>query len=304
MTRTRSRVPPPRPKRGSRRLATLLAGPDAADRSPTSPTRVPASYRERTPPEEAALDMASWPIWPCPGPPKATRRGRVLRFGGHHRLVVRPALDGDEGTFRIRRYGERGIELTRFLPVLESFGLVVVESVPLPDRPRARTGNRRSTSTTSACGSTRPTAPRPCGSSPRSTAPAWSTPSRPWPRGETEVDSLNRLVTVAGLDWRQVTVLRAYLRYWLQGGTVALGRRTGRPAGDLSRGGAGADRVLRGPVRPGSGTGPASVARPPRGGTASRGMTAETIERARCTRRAGPGPAARSRTRCCAATCG
>ena len=38
--------------------------------------------------------------------------------------------------------------------------------------------------------------------------------------GETEVDSLNRLVTVAGLDWRQVTVLRAYLRYWLQGHTA------------------------------------------------------------------------------------
>ncbi len=35
-------------------------------------------------------------------------------------------------------------------------------------------------------------------------------------RGETEVDSLNRLVTVAAVDWRQVTVLRAYLHYWLQ----------------------------------------------------------------------------------------
>ena len=62
-------------------------------------------------------------------------RGLVASaFGGHHRLAVRPARDGDEGTFRIRRYGEHGIELTRFLPVLESFGLVVVESVPLPGR--------------------------------------------------------------------------------------------------------------------------------------------------------------------------
>ena len=26
-------------------------------------------------------------------------------------------------------------------------------------------------------------------------------------------------MTAAGLDWRQVTVLRAYLRYWLQGRT-------------------------------------------------------------------------------------
>jgi glutamate dehydrogenase len=32
-------------------------------------------------------------------------------------------------------------------------------------------------------------------------------------RGEAEVDSLNRLVTFAGLDWRQVQILRAYRKY-------------------------------------------------------------------------------------------
>jgi NAD-specific glutamate dehydrogenase len=32
-------------------------------------------------------------------------------------------------------------------------------------------------------------------------------------RGDTESDTLNRLVLVAGLDWRQVNVLRAYRMY-------------------------------------------------------------------------------------------
>src|SRR5207342_971834 len=32
-------------------------------------------------------------------------------------------------------------------------------------------------------------------------------------RGECESDSLNRLVVTAGLDWRQVQILRAYRKY-------------------------------------------------------------------------------------------
>ncbi|HET6521221.1 MAG TPA: NAD-glutamate dehydrogenase domain-containing protein, partial [Geminicoccaceae bacterium] len=41
---------------------------------------------------------------------------------------------------------------------------------------------------------------------------------RVW-RGETENDGFNRLALRAGLDWRQVTVLRAYCKYMLQIGT-------------------------------------------------------------------------------------
>ena len=94
---------------------------------------------------------------------------------------------------------------------------MVVESVPYRVGSGRRGRASRSTSTMSGCGSTRRTARRLCASFLMSTAPDWWPPSRPWLDGETEVDSLNRLVTVAGLDWRQITVLRAYLRYWLQG---------------------------------------------------------------------------------------
>jgi glutamate dehydrogenase len=43
--------------------------------------------------------------------------------------------------------------------------------------------------------------------------------SRVW-RGEVESDTFNRLVLTAGLDWRQVTVLRAYCRYLRQTGVA------------------------------------------------------------------------------------
>ena len=43
---------------GRGHLASLLPGPDAAARAASFAARVPASYRERTPPEEAALDIA------------------------------------------------------------------------------------------------------------------------------------------------------------------------------------------------------------------------------------------------------
>ena len=140
--------------------------------------------------------------------------------------MVRPALDGDEGTFRIRRYGEHGIELTRFLPVLESFGLVVVESVPLlvgpgPDgQPPVHiddVGVRLDA----------PHGPEALRFVPEVHGPRLVAALEAVARGETEVDSLNRLVTAAGLDWRQVTVLRAYLRYRLQGDTHLLGHRAG-----------------------------------------------------------------------------
>ena len=51
-------------------------------------------------------------------------------MGGEHRLVVRPSVD-PACSFRLRRFGETGIVLTTILPLLESFGLVVVESVPM-----------------------------------------------------------------------------------------------------------------------------------------------------------------------------
>ena len=111
-------------------MAALLPGPGGAQEAASFAARVPASYKERTPPEEAALDVASLSTLAGMQRPDVEGAWGRSTFGGQHLLAVRPDHDANGGAFRIRRYGERGIELTRFLPVLESFGLVVVESVP------------------------------------------------------------------------------------------------------------------------------------------------------------------------------
>ena len=113
-----------------RELASLVPGPDAGAQAASFAARVPVSYREQTSPQEAALDMADLAALAALPPTDVGAVSAGAAFGGHHRLSVRPAPESDEITFRIRRFGEHGIELTRFLPVLESFGLVVVESVP------------------------------------------------------------------------------------------------------------------------------------------------------------------------------
>ena len=197
-------------------VATLLAGPDAADRASAFADRVPASYRERMPPAEAVTDIGELADLAVSWPAEGDEAGAGSRFGGHHRLVVRPALDGDEGTFRIRRYGERGIELTRFLPVLESFGLVVVESVPLLVGPGAN-GQPPIHIDDIGVRIDSHHGPETLRFVPEIHGPRLVDAIEAVARGETEVDSLNRLVTAAGLHWRQVAVLRAYLRYRLQG---------------------------------------------------------------------------------------
>lgn len=151
-----------------------------------------------------------------------------VAFGGHHQLAVCPAAEGDECAFRIRRYGEHGMELTRFLPVLESFGLVVVESVPYRLAPGAH-GEPAVHIDDVGVRIDSPDGPETLRFVPEVHGPRLSAALDALARGETEVDSLNRLVTVAGLDWRQVSVLRAYLRYWLQGGTVLSGEDLADP---------------------------------------------------------------------------
>ena len=181
--------------------------------------RVPASYREGTSPAEAALDVAELTALAETPVTGAEPDWAGAAFGGHHRLVVRPAVDTEEYTFRIRRYGEHGIELSHFLPILESFGLVVVEVEPYrigpgPEgRPAVHIDDVRVRIDS-------PHGPEALRFVPDVHGPRLVEALDAMSRGETEVDSLNRLVTAAGLDWRQVTVLRAYMRYWLQGDTA------------------------------------------------------------------------------------
>ncbi len=107
----------------------------------------------------------------------------------------------------------------QFLPILESFGLVVVESVPYRVGSGGAGRSPPCTSTTSGVRVESPHGPEALRFVPEVHGPRLVAALEAVARGETEVDSLNRLVTVAGLDWRQITVLRAYLRYWLQGDT-------------------------------------------------------------------------------------
>jgi glutamate dehydrogenase len=203
------------------RLAALLPGEDAISRATAFAARVPASYRERTTPDDAARDLEELQalVARTGGAGDVSPRWAELPFGGHHRLTVRPVGQGDPCMFRIRRYGEQGVELTRFLPVLESFGLVVVEAVPHLVAPGGA-GEPAVHIDDVGVRIDSPDGPETLRFVPEVHGPRLVDALEALARGETEVDSLNRLVTMAGLDWRQVTVLRAYLRYWLQTGTT------------------------------------------------------------------------------------
>ncbi|HVC13705.1 MAG TPA: NAD-glutamate dehydrogenase domain-containing protein [Acidimicrobiales bacterium] len=172
--------------------------------------RAPASYRERTTPEQAALDARELRGLFGTGP--ATGEGASAATAlpaGDHRFTVR-ALGGER--FHIRRLATRPVELTALLPVLESFGLVVEESVPY--RFELRDGLGVSIDDVGVH---------------LADVGAGATTFDPGQDGQrlvdaldavvagrTEIDRLNVLVAVAGLSWRQVSLLRAYANYWTQ----------------------------------------------------------------------------------------
>jgi glutamate dehydrogenase len=212
--------------------------------------RVPPGYQERTTPAQAAGDIAELRLLDAAfdaGPPAAAADGRSgpssgRRFGGRHRLAIRPGGDGDaeQGSFRLRRFGVATVELTSFLPVLESFGLVVVEAVPFRLSPAPDDGR-------DAQGVERPTAIRIDDFGVRLVeaddhlgAPVFD-PSRDGDRlvraleavahNCCDVDSLNRLVTLSGLEWTQVMVMRAYRRYWSQTAVAFDARQLEEPLG-------------------------------------------------------------------------
>ena len=205
------------PSEWARELAAHIAGPDAESAAASFAARAPASYKDQTSPAQAALDLAELGEL---HPPHQANEGIALGggvFGGDHRLLVRPSED-PRCSFRLRRYGKGAIELTSFLPVLESFGLIVLDAVPHriaalePGGPAFHIddiGLRVDT----------PDSVETLRFVPEIHGPRLVDALEAVARGEAEVDSLNRLVTVAGLDWRQVTLLRCYLRYRLQAGT-------------------------------------------------------------------------------------
>jgi len=177
--------------------------------------RLPGSYFERTDPAAAAADLVEYEALderPAGDIAPAAPAGAGAGGRASLRMAVQPDPDPGAGMFRFRLYGRRGVELSSFLPVLESFGLSVVEAVPhhirsqrggpslhLDDFGLRSYGRWRFDPATDGDRLV------------EAVEAAW--------RGDAQVDSLNRLVVGARLGWHDVELLRAYRRYRRQCGS-------------------------------------------------------------------------------------
>ncbi len=176
------------------RLTEVLAGRHGLTRAREMvhnwASRFPAYYTSSTELEMAAGDI---------------ERLEVMASGDRPFIVgVQNEPSGSTRLTRVTLYGQGKRDLTALMPALEDMGLRVVEEVPTrllgeddffvhdfgvlgadDDLIDLDESGRRLT---------------------RALTAVWS--------GETETDSLNRLVLVSGLDHSQVAILRAYLIYW------------------------------------------------------------------------------------------
>ncbi|HEX3621861.1 MAG TPA: NAD-glutamate dehydrogenase domain-containing protein, partial [Acidimicrobiales bacterium] len=163
----------------------------------------PAAYREVVAPEAAVDDVVHLDA--------LLAGGAVVAGPPSVRIVLAPDADGRTGA-RLKVFtAGLGVELSRFLPILESLGLWAVE-----DRPYALGGDDAPVHLHDF-GVTDPTgaALQVDRDGPRLADAAMAL----W-EGRAEIDGLNRLVLRAGLAWDDVAVLRAYRRYRSQVGTT------------------------------------------------------------------------------------
>ena len=190
--------------------ALIEAGRDGRLEAEAFACRCPTSYFERTAPEAAAADVSELEALASAGPHQA---------GDPHppyRMAIQPDPDVAAGMFRFRMYTNAGVELSSFLHVLESFGLIVVEAVP--HRIAASAAGQPALHLddfglrVDGRADFDPSDPVQAERLVSAIEAAWA--------GLAEVDSLNRLVVHAGTDWRDVIVLRAYRRYRRQAGTA------------------------------------------------------------------------------------
>ncbi|MDX1657378.1 MAG: NAD-glutamate dehydrogenase [Nitriliruptorales bacterium] len=156
--------------------------------------RTPPSYRTRTPPKQALADAVAF--------------DRMLAAERDLSVV----LHGTDEGVRLQAFrAGTPLELSSFIPILESLGLVVAEEIPhrlegtSPQLHLHDFGIRHRTGQPIDVGADGDRIAE-------ATLAAW--------HGQFETESLNRLVLSAGLSWRQVNVLRAYRRYRRQVGTA------------------------------------------------------------------------------------
>ena len=95
--------------------------PDAEDAARAFAARLPSSYFERTTPEVAASDLVQL---------ESLKSLAGTSGPSALRMAMQPDPDPGAGMVRLRLYGRKGVELSDFVPLLESFGLIVVEAVP------------------------------------------------------------------------------------------------------------------------------------------------------------------------------
>jgi len=136
---------------------------------------------------------------------------RLAREDGLVASLYRPP-EGDKARLRFRLIGAReGVALSDALPILEDMGVRVLEARPYQVSPAdAPVASILDFGLVHDGGSTFEIE-RLEGIFREAFARVW--------RGEAESDGANRLVLRAGLDWREVSVLRAYGRYMRQAGS-------------------------------------------------------------------------------------
>ncbi|MEX2548926.1 MAG: NAD-glutamate dehydrogenase domain-containing protein [Nitriliruptoraceae bacterium] len=193
------------------RELTARSGPAVAEAiGRTIVNRLPTSYRDVTDPDEAVADVILF--------------DEVVRGDESLLVALRRADQGRGMAPGDRHHGDRShlapfrllvakrgptLELSAFLPILESLGLTTVDEVPHPlvygEGPDATLHDF----------GVRTTGLDPTVDGPRlaeAILAAW--------RGHLEVDPLNQLVVVAGLGWHDLQILRAYRRLRRQLGTA------------------------------------------------------------------------------------
>ncbi len=196
----------------------------------------PSSYRDAVAPEAAIVDVL--------------QLEELFAGDDHIRIVLSTGADGGPpARLKVFTAGP-GVELSGFLPILESLGLWAVE-----DRPYAL-GGEEAPAHLHDFGVKDPSGALDVGrDGPRLAAAALAL----W-QGRAEVDSLNRLVLRSGMDWDDVAVLRAYRRYRSQVGTTFTTAYVDQVLVDNAAIAAGLVELFAALFDPGRGAGPEVVA--------------------------------------------